>query len=362
MRVLHVEGGSRLYGGAQQVLYLLEGLAGRGHANLLVCPAGCALARAAAPFAEVHGLPMHGDADLALAWRLRRLIRATRPGLVHLHSRIGADLWGGVAARLTGTPVVHTRRVDNPEPRWLVALKYRLHDRVIAISEGIGRVLLSEGLPPEKLRVVRSAVDRERYAGPCDRGATAARLGVSARALLVGVVAQLIPRKGHRFLLEALPPLVKAHPGLQVLFFGQGPLEAELRGLVETLGLAGRVRFAGFRDDLNKVLPCLDLLVHPATMEGLGVSLLQAASAGIPILASAAGGIPEAVRDGVNGVLVPPGDAAALGAALGRLLGDAALRRRLGEGGRELMRREFSIAAMVEGNLAVYRELPGVPG
>ena len=109
---------------------------------------------------------MHGDADLTMAPRLYRLIRRTRPDLVHLHSRIGADLWGGVAGRLAGVPVVHTRRVDNPEPRWVVALKYRLHDRVIAISEGIGRVLLSEGLPPDKLRVVRSAVDWHATRGP----------------------------------------------------------------------------------------------------------------------------------------------------------------------------------------------------
>lgn len=356
-----MEGGRRLYGGAQQVLYLLEGLAARGHTNVLACPAGSALSRAAAPFAEVRGLTMRGDADAAMAWRLGRLMQRTRPDLVHLHSRIGADLWGGVAARWGKIPVIHTRRVDNPEPRWLVALKYRLHDRVIAISEGIGRVLLAEGLPAEKLRVVRSAVDWVRFQRPCDRPSAAVRLGVAADSLLVGVVAQLIPRKGHRFLLEVLPPLVQTYPGLQVLFFGQGPLEPELRGRIAGLGLAGRVRLAGFRDDLDELLPCLDLLVHPATMEGLGVSLLQASSAGVPILASAAGGIPEAVQDGVNGVLVPPGDGPALGTALGRLLGDAALRRRLGEGGRALMRREFSIAAMVDGNLAVYRELAGTP-
>jgi glycosyltransferase involved in cell wall biosynthesis len=357
MKVLHVEGGSRLYGGAQQVLYLLEGLAGRGHANMLACPAGCDLARAAIPFAEVQGLTLRGDADVGMAWRLARLIRAARPDLIHLHSRIGADVWGGVAARLIRIPVVHTRRVDNPEPRWLVAVKYRLHDRVIAISEGIARVLLGEGLPAEKLRVVRSAVDWQRWASPCDRAVVAARLGVPADGLLIGVVAQLIPRKGHRHLVETLPTLVAAHPGLHVLFFGQGPLEGELKGQIAELGLAGRVQLAGFREDLDRLLPCLDLLVHPATMEGLGVALLQAASAGVPILASRAGGIPEAVREGVNGLLVPPGDAAALGAALARLLADPNLRRRLGAGGRELMRREFSIDAMVEGNLAVYREL-----
>jgi glycosyltransferase involved in cell wall biosynthesis len=300
---------------------------------------------------------MHGDADAAIAWRLRRLIGQTGPDLVHLHSRIGADTWGGVAARLARVPVIHTRRVDNPEPRWLVALKYRLHDRVIAISEGIGRVLLSEGLPPEKLRVVRSAVDWERYARHCARPEVAERLGVPADALLVGVVAQLIPRKGHRVLIDALPPLAAAYPDLRVVFFGQGPMESELRQAVAAAGLATVVRLAGFRDDLEEILPCLDLLVHPATMEGLGVSLLQAASAAVPIVASRAGGIPEAVRDGENGVLVPPGDVRALGTAVAALLADPERRRTLGSAGRALMAREFSVDAMVDGNLKVYQEL-----
>jgi glycosyltransferase involved in cell wall biosynthesis len=354
-----VEGGRHLYGGAFQVLHLLRGLHARGHENLLACPAGCALGEAAAPVARVRGLAMHGDADLLLVPRLARLIRDERPDLVHLHSRIGADLMGGIAARLTGVPVVHTRRVDNPEARWLVALKYRLHDRVIAISEGIARVLRGEGLPPEKLRVVRSAVDWQRYAGPGDRAAAAARLGVPATGPWLAVVAQLIERKGHRFLLRALPPLVAAHPDLRVFFFGQGPQGPDLARQIQALGLGAHVTLAGFRDDLDELLPCLDLLVHPALMEGLGVSLLQAASAGVPIVASRAGGIPEAVRNGENGLLVPPGDVAALGAALAALLADPARRRALGTGGRALMAREFSIDAMVEGNLGVYRELLG---
>ena len=360
MRVLHVEGGRHLYGGAFQALELMRGLQARGHENLLACPRGCTLAAAAAPVAEVHGLTMRGDADLLLVPRLARLIRASRPDLVHLHSRIGADLMGGIACRLTGVPVVHSRRVDNPEPRWQVALKYRLHDRVIAISEEIGRVLLNEGLPVDKLRVVRDAVDWEHYARPGDRAAIAARLGVPAKGLWLGVVAQLIERKGHRFLLRALPPLVAAYPNLRLFFFGRGPLAAELEREVQGLGLTSHVTLAGFRDDLDEVLPCLDLLVHPALKEGLGVSLLQAASAGVPIVASRAGGIPEAVRDGLNGLLVPPGDVAALGAALTALLADPARRHTLGARGRRLVAEEFSIDSMVDGNLAVYLNLLGL--
>jgi glycosyltransferase involved in cell wall biosynthesis len=357
VRILHVEGGRHLYGGAYQVLHLLRGLHARGHDSLLACPRGCALGEAAAPFAQVHGLTMRGDLDLAMVIRLRRLIRASRPDLVHLHSRIGADVMGGIAARLGGVPVMHTRRVDNPEPRWMVALKYRLFDRVVAISEGIRDVLLAEGLAGDKLRVVRSAVDLDTYARPCEREVIATRLGVPEDGLLIGVVAQLIARKGHGDLLDALPPLLDRYPSLHVLFFGKGPLAESLQARIDQLGLSGRVRLTGFRTDLAELLPCLDLLVHPAHMEGLGVSLLQASCAGVPIVASRAGGIPEAVRDGENGLLVPPGDVSALRTAIDALLSDPARRRELGAGGQALMAREFSIDTMVEGNLAVYREL-----
>lgn len=362
MKVLHVEGGAHLYGGALQLLYLLEGLAARGIDNHLACRRGCALAMRAEPFAEVHGMPMHGDLDVLMTGRLYRLIHRVQPDLVHLHSRIGADVMGGIAARLAGVPVLHTRRVDNPESRWLVALKYRLHHRVIAISEGIARVLLAEGLPPAKLRVVRSAVVAERFARPCRPGLLRERLGLPEDALLIGVVAQLIERKGHAVLLRALPALVAEQPRLQVVFFGQGPLAATLEQQARELGLEQRVHLVGFREDLAELLPCLAVLVHPARMEGLGVSLLQAAAAGVPIVATAVGGIPEAVEDGVTGVLVPAGDSEALGQAMRSLLADRSLREQLGRAGAERVRRVFSVELMVEANLAVYRELLAAQG
>ncbi len=361
-----MEGGAELYGGALQVLYLLEGLAARGVENHLICRRGCGLAARACGFARVHELRLRGDLDVGIVRRVGRVIDAVRPDLVHLHSRIGADVMGGIAGRLAGVPVVHTRRVDNPEPHWLAAAKYRLHDRVIAISEGIGQVLLAGGLPAAKLRVVRSAVDPRPFAGGCDRAALARGLGVAATerrpAPVIAVVAQLIERKGHRFVLDAMPAILAEVPQAQVLFFGKGPLVGPLQERIDRDGLAGHVRLMGYREDLPRLLPCIDLLVHPAIREGLGVSLLQASAAGVPIVASRVGGIPEAVREGVNGRLVPPADVPALTDAILALLAAPAERQRLGAAGRELVAREFSVGGMVAGNLAVYRELrKGVP-
>lgn len=361
--ILHVETGMHLYGGALQVFYLLRGLNERGWRSVLVCSEGSAIAEAAAGFvSKVHAVPMRGDLDLGFIGRLRRIIRAEAPDLVHLHSRRGADLLGGVAARLEHTPVVLSRRVDNPEARWVARLKYRLFDRVVTISQGIREVLLSEGVPPAKVTCVHSAVDAERYHPDGDRAWLDRTFGLAPGERAVGMVAQLIPRKGHRYLLNAAPRILAAFPGARFLLFGKGPLEDELRAQIAAAGLQERVQLAGFRDDLDRVLPCLDLVVHPADMEGLGVSLLQAAAAGVPLIGSAAGGIPEVVRDGETGLLIPPGDETALADAVTALLGDPERAQAMGRAGRRLVEREFSIPAMVEGNMGVYRAvLEAVP-
>lgn len=360
--MLHVEAGRHLYGGALQVLFLLQGLREadpRGQ-HLLVCAPGSAVAAGAAERAlPLREVALGGEADLGLVPRLARLARSEGVDLLHAHSRRGADLWTGLAARVAGRAAVVTRRVDNPEARALVAFKYRCYRRVVTISEGIRRVLLSEGVPAEKLTCVPSAVDTERYRPSADRGALQAAFQTPDEAPVAGVIAQLIPRKGHQVLLEALPQVLAAQPRLQVLLFGRGPLEAELKRQVERGGLQDSVRFAGFRDDLERLLPALDLVVHPALMEGLGVALLQASACAVPVVAARAGGIPEVVRDGDNGRLVAPGDAAGLAGAMIELLGNRELARRMGARGRELVQTEFSIARMVAGNLAVYRQVLG---
>ena len=357
MKVLHIEAGRHLYGGAKQVLYIMQGLAARGVSNVLACPSGAHIAAEARAFAEVVEMPMGGDADLGMVLRLKQAIRAHRPDIVHIHSRRGADLWGGLAAKLAGVPCVLSRRVDNPEARWAVSLKYRLFDHVITISEGIRQVLLAEGLAPEKVSCVRSAVDPKPYLHDYDKAAFRADLGFEADTPIVGMVAQLIQRKGHRYLLAALPTVLAEHPDLQVLIYGRGPLEAELRQAVADQGLAGNVQLMGFADDLPAQLGCLDLLVHPADMEGLGVSLLQASAARVPIIASRAGGMPEAVVDGENGLLISVGDVAALATAMNRLLGDAGLRKQMGDSGWTMVMHDFSVDTLCEGNLAIYNKV-----
>ena len=358
LRILHVETGN-LYGGALQVHYLLRGLADRENIeSTLVCPNGSAISEAAMENVKrLYQVPMKGDLDLVFISRLVSIIRKENPDIIHLHSRRGADILGGIAAKLTGKSCVLTRRVDNPENRLWAGVKYRLYDKIITISEGIREVLISNRIPPRKITCVHSAVDMDLYGQTCDRDWFLREFGLKEGSRVCGTVAQLIDRKGHRFLIRAIPEILKAIPDAVFLFFGKGPVEDQLKSQCRELGIEKHVHFTGFRGDLDRIMGCLDIVIHPALMEGLGVSLLQAAAAGIPIVGTRVGGIPEIIRDGVNGYLIPPSNVQSITDTVVKILADRNLALQLGENGRMIASRDFSIESMVKGNLNVYMEM-----
>jgi glycosyltransferase involved in cell wall biosynthesis len=357
MKVLHIETGRHLYGGARQVAYIIEGLHQRGVENILACQQSSAIAAEMQHVAQVYEFSTRGDIDFRLLFKLRKLIKRCQPDLIHCHSRRGADIWGGLAGRLSGIPTVLSRRVDNPEPLWWVGQKYRLYDRVICISEGIRQVLLSEGVAADKAVTVRSAINVDDWQQDCQRTSFDQKFHTQPGQLVLGIVAQLIPRKGHSLLLQAMQQLATEYPQLQLVCFGKGPLKDALQQEASERGLQERVQFVGFRNDLQNWMGCIDVLVHPALMEGLGISLIQAAACAVPIIASRAGGMPEIVRHEQNGLLIEPGDLDALVQALKRLIDEPETRQQFGQAGRQLVQSEFSIDAMVQGNLAVYQQL-----
>ncbi|MCM2680809.1 glycosyltransferase family 4 protein [Echinimonas agarilytica] len=358
MRILHVEAGRHLYGGAQQVFYILQALKDSPHEHFLACPPNSDIEREAANVAQVLPCVMKGDLDIGLVSRLVRLIRRHDIELIHVHSRRGADMWGLIAAKRTGIPAVVSRRVDNTEPHWFARRKYHGFRKVITISEGIRQVLIREGVEPEHIQTIRSAVDTQRFEpNKAARQQLNSTFGLTEQHLVLGVIAQLIERKGHAVLLDALPDIIQQHPNVRVVIFGKGPLADELTHRIEQDGLSEHVQMAGFRTDMDQLVPGLDIVVHPAFKEGLGVSLLQASACAVPIVAGNAGGIPEAVRHEINGLLVTPGSVDELKSALLRLLGSNELRHLYGEQGRQLMLDEFSIDVMAKANEALYQTL-----
>lgn len=366
MKVLHVESGKHLYGGALQVCYLLKGLRTRCE-NILVCLKDSDIAhyfhedQLANPGQEpikVCETAIGGDLDVGFISRLKKIIAEEKPDLVHLHSRRGAEILGALAARSAKSPVILSRRVDNPEPDWIAKRKYKLYQHVITISEGIRQVLISEGVPAGHITCVPSAVDTQLYqANTAIDQDIYTLFDLPPNSKVLAIVAQLIQRKGHRYLFEALTEIIKAHPETRVVVLGKGPLEEALRTLCQEKGLAEYVHFAGFRNDLPQLLPQFYAVIHPADMEGLGVSLLQTAACEVPIVASAVGGIPEAVIDEHNGYLIDAGDINTLTNRTRRLLADPVLAKKMGQQGRKHIETHFSIEAMVNGNFGVYQKV-----
>jgi glycosyltransferase involved in cell wall biosynthesis len=356
VKIAHIEAGRHAYGGPRQVQCLLDGLAARGVDNVLVCPPEQPLAGAVTS-ARVVTVSMGGDHDLGLAPRLARVLAAEAPDVVHVHSRRGADSFGGLAAGLAGVPAVLTRRVDSREPRFWLRLKCRPYAAIVAISHAIAADLARAGLGTHRLRVIPSAVDTTRFRpDPAARARLAERFSLRPNELALGLVAQLIERKGHRFAFDAVAALAERGAPIRLICFGRGPLEAELRTVVRARGLDDRIVFAGFEPDMARWLPGLDALVHPVRREGLGVAVLEAMSAGLPVVAAAAGGLVDVIEDGRDGLLVPAGDATAIATALERLLKDQDLRERLGQAARQRVSRDFSIDAMTNAYAALYRE------
>jgi len=379
LKTLHLETGRHLYGGPRQVLLLLDGLRKRGVGVTLACPTASAIADAAT--AAGHAVITHaigGDLDVSAISFLTRLVQRLKPDLLHAHSRRGADFFGGLAATIARIPAVLTRRVDNPDTPVVGSLKYLAYDRVVAISDAVHDQLESQGVPATKLRTIRSSIDAAACQPTWTREQFLTEFALEPTNRVVAVVAQLIPRKGHALLLQAWPLIHKRCPDARLLIFGAGPLQTELEAELrdEALhdhtghdhtghdhtgqsgtGLVSTVTLAGFRPDLREFLGRIDLLVHPATREGLGIGLLEAQAAGVPVVAFAAGGVPEAVADGDTGLLVEPGNASALAEAVILLLDDPHWRQQLGAAAAERIRTRFSPDRMVEAYIELYREV-----
>lgn len=354
MKVLHVDTARGWRGGQNQVLLTAQGMARRGHEVVVAARVGAPLAeRATARGLDARAVPFGGDLAPAGALALRRLVREFRPNVVHVHDphAVGAALLLPRAR----TVLVASRRVDfamrGPLSRW----KYRRCRRVIAVSEAVARVLARDGMPADAVRVV--------YEGVPDRAAATTgsdvlgSLGIPAGAPVVGNVAALTGHKDHATLLAAAVAVRARVPEVRFVIVGHGELEDRLRAQARSLGLADSVVFAGFRADLDTLIPAFDVFCLSSHMEGLGTSLLDAMCYGRAVVATAAGGIPEAVEDGVTGRVVPSRDPQALAAALVEVLLDPARRQAMGAAGRKRFLERFTAERMVDQTLAVYAEV-----
>jgi glycosyltransferase involved in cell wall biosynthesis len=293
--------------------------------------------------------------------RLRRYIRDTQPQIVHTFL-LTASLYGRLAAILEGVPVVIGTEVNIYERKrrhhaFAERLLMKGTSRVVASAESVRDFYVRQvHADPGKVDVIYNAVDFAQ-AQPTRSSADIRReCGVPADAFVAGVIARLTEQKGHRFLFDAIagtPALANVH----LMLVGGGDLRATLVRQVQDLGLSDRVHFLGPRRDLGDLLAAMDVFVMPSLWEGLPLSLVLAMGAGLPVVATAVAGIPEVVENGRTGLLVPPGDRAALGAALATLVADVPARERLGRDARASVLPRFNVEGYVQSIADLYDRL-----
>ncbi len=298
--------------------------------------------------------------DAVAVWRLGRLIRQSRPDIVHTWL-FAANSYGRAVARWCGAPILvasercadhwkgtSERLVD----RWLAPAT----DAIVVNSQAVRRFYESAGFDPKKLVLIPNGV----AIGPAscvDRAALLAELGLPADARVLGYVGRLWPQKRVQDLIWATELIKNIKPNVFTVIVGEGPDRDTLVDYSRKVAIDDRVRFAGPRDDVPRLMAIMEALVQPSEFEGMPNSVMEAMAAGLPVVASNIPGNDELVIDGETGFLVPVGDTKLLASRINRLLDEPDLSRRFGQAGQARVRDQFSVEAMVESHVQLYRDI-----
>lgn len=301
--------------------------------------------------------------DPAVILKLSRIIRDTGVDVLHTHDW-GVFLESGLAAMVRRKVVcVHTvhgpymsygsgvaarlkRTLRHFLEKW-VALRFSC---ICPVSDMIGEYIISDiGIPRKRVSTVHNGIEQ----GGGEPIAQGAHGDKPIRLIAVGRLAAV---KNYSLLLRAVAKLRQKQPGVELVMVGDGPLRAQLERETASLGLQDLVRFTGFCDQVDQLLGQADIFVVSSDYEGISIAMLEAMRAGLPVIATRVGGVPETVVDGETGWLVPPADEAALAGAISTLAADAACRKRMGLAGRDRVRQEFSVDAMLKKYSTIYRD------
>ena len=334
-------------------MLLAAALQQRGITNAIACRPGGLLEQRARAM-QVSVLPLAGSAVSAAF----HIIKAA-PGfdLIHCHTGRAHSLAAATAFQHR-KPVVVTRRVDFP-PRSspFSRFKYRTASEIICISQFIATQLEEWGVPSQKLRVIRSAGSLPSRSVVAPVSKLRDELGVPADQRVVGNIAALVGHKDHATFLRAAGEIVSKRSDVTFVVIGEGELRGDLLQLRRELGLEQNVKFPGYLPEAERFLPAFDVFIMSSCMEGLGSIILDAFAAGVPVAATAAGGIPELVQNGETGLLTPVGDAPALATSIMRLLDNGADAGQLTQRARKFVSGQFSVDRMADRYIEVYEKV-----
>lgn len=376
LRVAFVVASLEIGGSEQQMVRLAEQLPRDRFAVdfILLQRRGPLAERAARAGSQIHVLgwrrgrsPILSQPDL---WRLIRTLRRGRYDVVdawlfHAYGTVA------IARPLCRVPVLIAGRRSLSNHKYRFGRVERLLDRaarrsvdaIVANSDAVREeVAIYEGIDLRRIRVIRNGVDISAVLEPRAREALRASWGVGPDEMLVGYIANYKAGKGHQTLLRSFASAVATNALLRLIIVGEGPLRAELVRLVDKLGLHDVVRLHGTEPDARDIVGAFDIAAQASEAEGLPNAILEAAAAGLPIVATDAGGTAEVLDGGRTGILVPIGDEAAMAEAILRLAADSDLRQRLGADARAFVQTVFGVDRFVAETAALYEELAAAKG
>lgn len=358
-------------GGAESLIVPFVRRLDRSAYDISICCLTTIGGNAIEPLLRNEGVPIYNLRarnlrDISAFRRLVRLVREQKIDLVHAHLTYAAT-WAALLSRVTGVPSVASLHVAPPSAKGREASRDRLmrfvlkrwSSAVIAVSDALRNdYLRGGGLKPEKTIAVHNGIELDRFRRDRDecRRRISTELAIPEGAPVAVTVSVLRPGKGIEVLLDA----VKLVPDAYFVIVGDGPMRAEWTSIAERNGVADRVKWAGYRSDVESILAGFDLLVHPSLADAFPTVLLEAMAAGLPVVATTVGGIPEIVEPDVTGRLVPPSDPVALAQALTELLHNAGLRQRMSQAAQQRATERFSTEAWIKRLDKVYEGALGV--
>jgi len=362
MNILHITNQLDVGGITSYVFSLAKGLKRKGHNVYIASSGGQLLDRFIEEGIEFIPIPILTKSEvspkiLASMFKLLKVIKQNHIDIIHAHSRT-TQVLGCLLGRMT-----QARYISTCHGFFKMRFSRRMYhcwgQRVIAISEPVKTYLIRDfKLKEDEVKLIYHGINMEHFKGDLKDNAREQKkkLGLTASGPVIGITSRLADIKGHSYLIQAMPAILKEFPGAQLFIAGEGKMNKELEGLTRELGLQKNVLFISSCVKIEDALSVMDLFILPSLQEGLGLSLMEAMAVGLPVIGTNVGGIKDLIRHNINGLLVEPADTQALAAAILELLKNPAKAQSLGENAETFIKENFPFDRMISETEKVYSE------
>ena len=358
INILHIYQNSKIGGVQQQLLSLLKAYS-RERFNPIFCclgpkeEIGKEIEETKIGFIPLNKL-RYNRFSPGIVLELYRLMKKKQIHVVRTH-RYRSNLYGRLAAFLAGVPVIIASVHDNyrtdkrPKRRIMNRILSKITDKIVAVSENVKEdIIRYDSIDPSKIEVIPNGIDVERFNPEKNTTDIRKEFSLEEDDIVIGFIGRIVPAKGLEYLLNALPYLKEEFKSIKLLIVGEGSLVEELKARAKKNNIFDNILFTGRRRDIPEILASINIFVMPSIAEGLPNALLEAMAMGKPIVTTEVGGIPEIVKNGFNGLLVPPRDTLSLSKAIKELISNDRLAAKLGQAARDLVHDNLSIKAIAQ--------------